>query len=88
MFEWDENKNKKNFEKHGITFDVAVEVFSDKDGYEVNRIAASEIRIKYVGSLGDIVLSVVYTKRGKKYRIISARRASKTERRLYHENKK
>ncbi len=88
MFEWDENKNQKNFEKHGIAFDVAVEVFSDKDGYEVNRIVDNEIRIKYVGSLDGIVLSVVYTKRGKKYRIISVRCASKTERRLYHENKK
>ena len=77
MFEWDKTKNQKNFEKHGITFEVAVEVFTDK-----------EIRIKYVGLLDDIVLSVVYTKRGKKYRIISARCASKTERRLYHENKK
>ncbi|TXJ01672.1 MAG: BrnT family toxin, partial [Neisseriales bacterium] len=45
-------------------------------------------RIKYVGSLDDVILSVIYTRRGKKYRIISARCASKIERRLYHENKK
>lgn len=88
MFEWDKIKNQKNFEKHGITFEVAVEVFTDKDGYEVPRIVDNEIRIKYVGSLDDVILSVIYTKRGKKYRIISARCASKIERRLYHENKK
>ncbi|MEY3451085.1 MAG: Ribonuclease toxin, BrnT, of type toxin-antitoxin system [Bacteroidota bacterium] len=64
MFEWDKTKNQKNFEKHGITFEVAVEVFTDKDGYEVPRIVDNEIRIKYVGLLDDIVLSVVYTKRG------------------------
>ena len=88
MFEWDENKNQKNFDKHGLTFDVSIEVFSDKYGYEVDRIVDNEIRTKYVGSLDGVVLSVIYTKREQKYRIISARCASKTERRLYHDNKK
>lgn len=88
MFEWDKLKNQKNFEKHGISFEIAVEVFEDISGYEVTRIVDDETRIKYVGSLDGLVLSVVYTKRGSKFRIISARCASKTERRIYDENKK
>ena len=88
MFEWDKTKNQKNFEKHGISFEVAVEVFEDSGGYEVVRIVDDETRIKYVGSLNGFVLSVVYTKRSSKFRIISARCASKTERRIYDENKK
>lgn len=88
MFEWDEKKNKSNFEKHGITFEIAVEVFSDKFGYEINRIVNEEIRIKYVGELDGVILSIVYTKRDSKNRIISARCASKIERRIYNETKK
>ena len=88
MFEWDENKNQINIDKHGISFDIAQEVFSDSNGYEVSRIVENEIRMKYVGRIDNIILSVVYTKRGTKCRIISARCASKTERRIYHECKK
>ena len=88
MFEWDEDKNIANVEKHGISFEIAVEVFKDVRAYEVNRIVGDEIRTKFVGLIDEVVLSVVYTTRGNKYRIISARCASKTERRIYYENKK
>ena len=88
MIEWDEDKNIANVEKHGISFEIAVEVFKDVRAYEVNRIVGDEIRTKFVGLIDEVVLSVVYTTRGNKYRIISARCASKTERRIYYENKK
>ncbi len=88
MFEWDNNKNKTNLEKHEIDFALAIEIFQDKHAYEVNRIVNDEIRSKFVGAIDDVILSVVYTKRQDKYRIISARCASKTERRIYYENKK
>lgn len=88
MFEWDEDKNLANVEKHWIRFEIAVEVFKDVRAYEVNRIVGDEIRTKFVGLIDEVVLSVVYTTRGNKYRIISARCASKTERRIYYENKK
>lgn len=88
MFEWDSNKNKANLEKHGINFSLAIEVFQDKYAYEVDRIVNNEIRRKLVGAIDEVILSVIYTKRKDKYRIISARCASKTERRIYHENKK
>ena len=88
MFEWDNNKNQANIKKHGVSFELAVEVFKDEFAYELERIVNDEVRIKFVGTIDDVVLSVVYTKRENKHRIISARCASKTERRIYHENKK
>ncbi len=88
MFEWDNKKNKINIEKHSIDFSLAIEVFQDKSAYEVNRIVNNEIRSKFVGAIDDVVLSVIYTIRDDKYRIISVRCASKTERRIYYENKK
>jgi uncharacterized DUF497 family protein len=45
-----------------------------------------EDRFKIVGSVGDEILAVIYTIRGNKYRIISARRASRGERRAYYRN--
>jgi uncharacterized DUF497 family protein len=88
MFEWDDNKNIINTKKHGVSFELAVEVFGDKNGYEVNRVVNKELRTKFVGAVDDVILSVVYAVRKNKYRLISARCASKIERRIYYDNKR
>ena len=86
-FEWDENKNKSNFEKHGIRFEEACLIFngpilSRKD----DRSDYGEERIISVGELeGVVILTVVHTPRGGKTRIISARKASGKERKFYYE---
>jgi len=87
QFEWDENKNLANFDKHGLNFETAIEAFMDpravikfdrKIGNEARQHLISEIR-------GVIIVLIVFTKRDANYRIISARRASKKERREYYE---
>lgn len=86
MYEWDDNKNQKNIEKHGIGFETAIEVFSDSNAIvQFNRDIDGEIRDQIIGKInGEIViLFVVFTKRGSKIRLISARRANKSERAIY-----
>jgi uncharacterized DUF497 family protein len=89
MFEWDENKNKINLEKHGFEFSLAVEVFSDPNAIvQFNRQVDNEIRKHIIGKIKNeiIILLVVFTNRNNNIRIISARKANKEERQIY-ENK-
>lgn len=91
MYEWDNSKNQKNIEKHGIGFEIAIEVFSDSNAIvQFNREINGEIRDQIIGKIdGEIViLFVVFTKRGTKIRLISARRASKNERATYENQKR
>ena len=92
-FEWDDEKNAANKRKHGISFEVAVKVFDDGNRTEfVERIEAGEERWHAIGVVEMrvfMVLTVVHTYReeGAKpvIRLISARRATRHERRLYAE---
>ncbi|MDR2429039.1 MAG: BrnT family toxin [Candidatus Margulisbacteria bacterium] len=89
LFEWDENKNRSNFQKHGINFDEAAKVFSDdqKITYEDARKNYGEKRQITIGDLNGIIIStVVHTDRSGKIRIISARPANRKERGLYYGN--
>ncbi len=86
IVEWDENKNTINFQKHGISFETAALVFADDDRIEYyDRLhSADEDRYIVIGCVHD-VLFVVYTMRNEATRIISARRATPLERKLYYE---
>ncbi|MCM1298377.1 MAG: BrnT family toxin [Firmicutes bacterium] len=89
-FDWDENKNEINLERHGIDFYTAALVFGDENYVEYYDEPHSKDEDRYVviGMAGDVavLLQVVYTPRnnGKTIRIISARKATKEERRLYY----
>ena len=93
MFEWDAAKAAANLVKHGVSFEDAVSVFADMealDGPDL-RHSAAEARFLRVGrAVSRSVLAVAYTVRrrddGEVVRIISARRASRKERRAYHEH--
>jgi uncharacterized protein len=86
-FEWDENKNKSNQQKHGIGFEEAKEIFQDDNAIEFSGNTPSELRILRIGkTFGKILLSVVYTVRAISIRIISARQASNPETMSYLEN--
>jgi len=85
-FEWDENKNKLNIEKHGIDFNEAKNVFDDS-----KRKIAPDLRKDYgeerwltIGKVLDTIVVVVYTIRSEVSRIISARYAKKAERDKYY----
>ena len=87
LFEWDENKNRINKQKHKIDFKTAVKVFEDenrKEYYDIEH-SINEDRYKVYGKVNDVLL-VIYTEREKKTRIISARKATPTERRKYYGN--
>ena len=83
-FEWDENKRTLNFEKHGIDFVDAIDVFMDLSRIEFESIRDGELRYQTIGSVNELVFLVVYTYRGSIVRLISARRASKNEREAYY----
>lgn len=86
-FEWDADKNQANIDKHGIAFDLAIQIFNgDTLTYQDTRFDYDEVRMISIGPLSKrLMISVVHTKRGDKTRIISARHASREERRNYHE---
>jgi uncharacterized protein len=85
-FEWDEAKDRRNLAKHGISFADAARVFAGPILTEVDeRHAYGETRHRAYGTVADRLLSVVYTMRGDRVRIISARRASRAERRTYRQ---
>ena len=91
MFSWDARKVLRNFEKHGVPFEEAATTFSDEDGldWEVYQHHPAERRWKRLGkSSQGRVLLVVYTLRRvangtETNRIISARQASRKERKAY-----
>jgi uncharacterized protein len=85
-FEWDDEKAISNLEKHGVSFGEATEVFYDPyalEGYDT-RHSASESRFVIIGLSSRRLLYVVYVERTADIiRIISARKANKSEQRFY-----
>ena len=84
-FEWDEEKNSTNIQKHGISFDNAKMVFFDPKRIEVFdwRRSVTEERWKIIGISGFVPLIVSCTEKNNIIRIISARKANKNEEREY-----
>lgn len=86
-FEWDEDKNKANQRKHQISFEEAAEVFS----YPIHETVDSQFedgeeRLIGIGRNRQmLILTVVYTERESRIRIISARKANKQEEQFYYE---
>lgn len=85
LVEWDDNKNRVNIRKHGISFATAALVFADEERIEYYDRLHSQNEDRYV-VLGCVqgVLYVVYTMRGEAARLISARLATPTERKIYY----
>jgi uncharacterized DUF497 family protein len=85
VFEWDEEKNQRNLEKHGIGFETAATIFrgttfsriDDRDHYdEVREISIGRIET-------DVVVVVVHTDRAGTISLISARGANRRKGRDY-----
>lgn len=93
-FEWDETKARSNARKHGVRFEEAMLVFADPYALvEQDRLESGELRWRTLGLAGGIVLLLVaHTVRSNQedeiIRIISARRATRKERKRYDENRK
>lgn len=89
-FEWDDNKAKANFVKHGILFEAACDVFSDPFAVELldDRFDYGEERYALIGMAKGRLLFVAYTMRNQAVRIISARGAEPLEQRWYYDQNK
>ena len=86
-YEWDEEKENYNIKKHGVDFKTASKVFDDEQSIEIydeEHSTIDEIRYNIIGRVEDM-LFVVYTERGERIRIISARLATKEEEELYYD---
>ena len=83
-FAWDEDKRLINIRKHGIDFLGVETVF---DGYTVtmedDRLPYEEQRFVTLGLLQGRVVAVVHTERDDTIRIISIRKATRYEQRIY-----
>ena len=84
-FEWDEQKNQVNIRKHGISFELAQQIFeSPVFSWQDTREDYGETRFISIGKIADFaVLVVVHTEREGRVRLISARAASRKEREAY-----
>ena len=84
-FEWDRDKARRNVEKHEVSFEEAATVFGDPFSLTIEDPSHSENEDRFV-TVGETVrqkVVVVHTDRGRSVRIISARRATRRERRTY-----
>ena len=84
--EWDDNKNRLNKKKHGLSFELASRIFDDDmrlEEYDEEHSVNGEERYISIG-LVNKVLTVVHTDRQDAIRIISARFANKEEKERYY----
>lgn len=85
-FEWDEEKAQSNLKKHGVSFDEAATIFNDPKIATISDPDHSKDEDRYV-SIGKSVimrlLSVIHTYRKERIRLISARKATKAEKKNY-----
>ncbi|MBW2167467.1 MAG: BrnT family toxin [Deltaproteobacteria bacterium] len=89
IFEWDLKKAKTNLGKHGVSFEEACTAFKDPLSLTIDDPLHSndEKRLVLIGmSYNNRMLVVVHTERGDNIRIISARKATKKERKYYESN--
>jgi hypothetical protein len=84
-FEWDPAKAQANLRKHKVPFLVACEAFKDGNRLEIPDFSDEydEERWIVMGRVGQTILSVVFTLRGERIRLISARKADPNEQRTY-----
>ena len=80
VFELDETKRRANLLKHGVDLYEAAEIFADFFISRVDRRTDyGEVRFAALGYVGAIAYVVIYTQRGDKIRLISARKAGSRE---------
>jgi uncharacterized DUF497 family protein len=80
-FEWDDTKARRNYNRHGVTFEIARKAFRDPAMVEIldQREDYGDERYLLIGMADGQLLSVIYTERNQRFRLISARRANRDE---------
>jgi uncharacterized DUF497 family protein len=87
-FEWDKRKAESNLKAHGVSFHEATTVFADPLSITISDPDHSSVEMRFLDlglSYLGRVLVVSYTERGSKIRLISARLATRNERKRYEE---
>ena len=92
MFSWDADKARKNYEKHGVTFEEAATAFGDSDALEAENMENPDLSEAALEASGVLIrnrlLLVIYTFRRlsdgtETIRIISARHTTRNERKIF-----
>lgn len=91
-FDWDKEKNRVNQKKHKVSFEEAVTVFSDENGLLIDDPDHSETEDRFIlmgvsSSLRILVVCHCYRQKSENIRIISARKADRSERKMYFERR-
>jgi hypothetical protein len=87
-FEWDEDKAEFNFKKHHVRFEEAKSVFGDPLAITIDDPDHSENEERFINigsSASGRILTIVYTEREGRIRLISCRKATSNERRQYEQ---
>jgi len=91
-FEWDTEKEKLNIQKHGISFEQASYVFADPFALSQYDDEHSQIEDRWIllgRSLNDTILTIIHTFKEESgtesVRIISARKATNSEKQVYQQ---
>lgn len=92
-FSWDARKARQNLQRHKVSFEEAATVFYDEDAIEFfdPEHSANEDRFLMLGLSGRLrimVVSYCLRRKGSEIRIISVRKATKKEDKVYIERKK
>jgi uncharacterized DUF497 family protein len=85
MFEWDEDKRQSNAAKHGIDFLTVCALFDGRPIYTSTTPRGDEERFATVGLIEGHFVTVVWTPRKNKTRLISARRSRDEEKKAYRQ---
>ncbi|MBP5601855.1 MAG: BrnT family toxin [Treponema sp.] len=89
-FEWDSEKDEINKKKHGFSFSEILDVFDDPfflERYDTEHSSLEEERFIGLGeSGGAVIVMTAYTER-ERIRLISARFATESERKLYYDSR-
>ena len=88
QYQWDEEKDRSNQEKHGVSFEEAASVFEDEYALLLLDWAHSDHEERFIIIGQSVALRVLfvchcYREQGNTIRIISARKATNLERRFY-----
>jgi len=90
IFEWDQAKAQGNLRKHGVSFEEGESVFYDPQSLTIADPGHSEEECRFVDigtSNQNRVLVVVYTERKDRIRIITVRKATRTEPKQYEQSR-
>jgi uncharacterized DUF497 family protein len=85
-FEWDDEKAESNLKKHRVSFDEAATIFNDPNIATISDPDHSDSEDRFVSigkSMIARLLTVIHTFRKTRIRLISARKATKAEKKKY-----